>query len=194
MKYIKLLDGIKSNANGFEYKIGEVNVANNWNPKTMEPELMVGFSFSVEDKIIRWIHRGDTAYDVEIPEDAEVIDCSGPSCPNGVFRSNKIILSNPRKLNEEMVMDFYKKSNLPQKTYYHCIVVALHRSYLNVAKQIIKDKVNKENINDCINEFESFITEKRDGLKHEFKYNDLWPEAKLIYDLLLELKEKYDKD
>ena len=194
MKYIKLLDGIKSNANGFEYKIGEVNVANNWNPKTMEPELMGGFSFSVEDKIIRWIHRGDTVYDVEIPEDAEVIDCSGPSCPNGVFRSNKIILSNPRKLNEEMVMDFYKKSNLPQKTYYHCIVVVLHRSYLNVAKQIIKDKVNKENINDCINEFESFITEKRDGLKHEFKYNDLWPEAKLIYDLLLELKEKYDKD
>ena len=25
MKYIKLVDGLKSNANGFEYKIGEIN-------------------------------------------------------------------------------------------------------------------------------------------------------------------------
>ena len=103
MKYIKLLDGIKSNANGFEYKIGEVNVANNWNPKTMEPELMGGFSFSVEDKIIRWIHRGDTAYDVEIPEDAEVILCDKEKC---IYRSNKIIVSNPRKITDEMVLDY----------------------------------------------------------------------------------------
>ena len=69
--YIKLLDGSKSNAGGFEYKIGKVNVADNWNPTTSDPKLMGGFNFSTDEKILRWIHRGDTVYDVIIPEDAE---------------------------------------------------------------------------------------------------------------------------
>ena len=112
MKYLKLVDGLKSNANGFEYKLGEVNVADVWNPSTFDAEKMGGFNFSVENKILRWIHRGDTLYDVEIPDDAEVIECPSPSCPHGVFRSNKIILLNPRKVTEDMVMDLYKKSNI----------------------------------------------------------------------------------
>ena len=192
MKYLKLLDGTKSNANKFEYKIGEINESETWNPTTFDPALMGGFNFSVENKILRWIHRGDTIYDVEIPEDAEVIDCPSPNCPHGVFRANKIILTNPRKVTENMVMDFYNKSDLPQKTYYQCIVVALFKKYINVAKQIIKDKVNNNNIDDCINEFERFITDKHDGVKHEFNYDDLWQEAKDVYDILLEIKKGAD--
>ena len=193
MKYLKLVDGVKSNANGFEYEIGKVNVADTWNPTSFEPEIMGGFNFSVENKILRWIHRGDTIYDVEIPEDAEVIDCPSPSCPHGVFRSNKIILLNPRKLTEEMAADFYKKSDLPQKTYYQCIVVALFKNYVNLAKLIIKEKVNKDNINDCINEFERFVTDKHDGVEHKFSYDDLWEEGKNIYNILLDIKnDKYN--
>ncbi len=30
---------------------------------------MGGFNFSTEDKILRWLVRGDTLYDVIIPED-----------------------------------------------------------------------------------------------------------------------------
>ena len=37
--------------------------------KTTAPKKAV-----VPEKIIRWLHRGDTLYDVIIPEDAEVID------------------------------------------------------------------------------------------------------------------------
>ena len=188
MKYLKLVDGVKSNASGFEYKIGEINISDVWNPNEIDPKLMGGFNFSVENKILRWVHRGDTIYDVEIPEDAEVIDCPSQNCPHGVFRSNKIILLNPRKVTEEMVMDFYFKSDLPQKTYYQCIVVMLYRNYINVAKQIIKDKVNKENIEECINEFELMITEKHDGIKHRFNYDELWQDAKDIYDILLSIK------
>ena len=189
MKYLKLVDGLKSNANGFEYKIGEINEAEVWNTTSFDPAIMGGFNFSVDTKIIRWIHRGDAIYDVEIPEGAEVIDCSGPNCPNGVFRSNKIILSNPRKVTEDMVMNFYKKSDLPQKTYYQCLVVLLYKNYTRVAKQIIKDKINKDNIDDCISEFERFITDKHDGLEHKFNYDDLWQEAKNIYDILLNIKK-----
>ena len=39
-KYLKVLDGTKSNAGEFNYKINEVNVADNWNPLKEEPEQM----------------------------------------------------------------------------------------------------------------------------------------------------------
>lgn len=188
MKYLKLVDGTKSNANGFEYKVGEVNIADRWDPNEMDPKMMGGFNFSVENKILRWVHRGDTLYDVEIPEDTEVVDCPSPNCPHGVFRANKIILTNPRKVTEEMVMHFYLVSDLPIKTYYQCIVVMLFRKYVNVAKKIIEDKVNKDNIDDCIKEFERMITNKHDGIEHTFNYDELWDEAKSIYDILLSIK------
>ena len=72
-KYVRVMDGLKSNAGGFEYKLDEVNVADNWNPNSLEAEEMGGFNFGTEDKILRWLHRGDTIYDVIIPDDAEVI-------------------------------------------------------------------------------------------------------------------------
>ena len=37
MKYVKVMDGLKSNAGDFEYKLGEVNIANNWNPNADNP-------------------------------------------------------------------------------------------------------------------------------------------------------------
>lgn len=124
MKYLKVMFGNKSNANviGYEYKIGEVNIANNWNPKATKPEEMGGFNFSVEDKIIRWLVRGDTIYDVEIPEDAEMICVLHPATPYGVYRANKIIISNPRKVTDKMAMELYKKSTIPEKTYYKAMV------------------------------------------------------------------------
>lgn len=187
-KYIRLMDGIKSNAGGFEIKLGEINVAKTWNPTVYDPAIMGGFNFSTEEKILRWIHRGDTVYDVELPNDAEVIDCPSKNCPHGVFRTNKIILTNPRKVTEDMVLDFYKKSNLPENTYYQCLVVLLYKGYVNVAKYIIEDRINKNNINDCIEEFERMITDKHDGNVYEFKYDELWDEAKEIYDILLKIK------
>lgn len=59
-KFVRVMDGTKSNAGGFEYKLDEVNISNNWNPKESEPEKMGGFNFGSEDKILRWLHRGDT--------------------------------------------------------------------------------------------------------------------------------------
>ena len=61
-KYVKVVDGLKSNAGGFEYKIDEVNETDNWHPETMDGKEIGGFSFSVEEKLIRWIIRGDTLY------------------------------------------------------------------------------------------------------------------------------------
>ena len=158
-KYLKVMFGniSSANGNGLEYKVGEVNVAEIWNPNESDPKKMGGFNFSVEDKILRWLVRGDTIYDVIIPEDAEVVDCPNESAPHGVFRTNKIIITNPRPVTDEMAMDLYYKSNLPEKSYFKAMAGCSVRGYINTAKQIVKDKVNKDNINLALEEFNDFF-------------------------------------
>lgn len=146
-KYMRVMYGTKSHANGLEYKIDEINEAENWNPNADNPEDFGGFNFSTEDKVLRWILRGDTLYDVEIPKDAEFIECENKNTPHGIFRSNKIILTNPRILTNDLVMDLYLKSDLPDNTYFQCLTLLSLRNYDKVCEKIIKDKVNKNNVN-----------------------------------------------
>ncbi len=153
-KYLKVMFGNKGV--NFNYKIDEVNIANNWNPNTFDPKEMGGFNFSTEDKILRWLVRGDTVYDVIIPEDAEVIDCPSESAPHGVFRSNKIILTNPRPMTDELAMNFYLKSDLPEKSYYKSLAGCAIRGYKKTCLKIINDRVNKDNIDLVLSEIDDF--------------------------------------
>ena len=43
------------------------------------PKVIGGFSVSTENKIIRWIFRGDTIYDVTFPDDSEIIEIDNPA-------------------------------------------------------------------------------------------------------------------
>lgn len=156
-KYVRVMFGNKSGANGFEFKQNEVNIAEYWNPKETEPDKMGGFNFSVDNKILRYLVRGDTICDVTIPNDAEIIDCPSESCPHGIFRANKIIISNLRPMTDEIAYDFYKKADLPEKSFYKSMAGCAVRGYKNTTFQIIKDKVNKDNINLVIEEFEDFV-------------------------------------
>ena len=108
-KYVRVMGGVISNAGGFNYKLDEINIATIWNPAFLEPEKMGGFNFSTEDKILRWLHRGDTIYDVIVPEDAEIIVCDEEK---GIYRANKIIVTNPRIITDDLVLDLYKKTTL----------------------------------------------------------------------------------
>lgn len=76
-KYVKVMFNKTSGANDYEYKINEVNISNNWNPIAEKGRDFGGFNYTTEDCILRWLHRGDTIYDVEIPEDAENIKIDG---------------------------------------------------------------------------------------------------------------------
>ena len=156
-KYVRVMFGNTSSANGFEFKENEVNVAEHWNPNESEPDKMGGFNFSVEDKILRYLVRGDTLCDVTLPDDAEVIDCPSNSCPHGVFRANKIIVSNIRPMNDDLAYYFYKKADLPEKSFYKSMAGCAVRGYKNTTMQIIKDRVNKNNIDLVISEFEDFV-------------------------------------
>ena len=159
LKFIKVMFGTKSKAgNGFEYKIGEINETDNWHPETNDSEEIGGFNFSIEEKILRWLVRGDTLYDVTIPENTEVFDCESTSAPHGVFRSNRIIINNPRPMTDEMAMSFYEKSILPEKSYFKAMAGCSVRGYMNTAIKIFTDKVIKENFELAFSEFKDFVT------------------------------------
>ena len=144
----------------YEYKIGEVNVANTWNHKAERGRDFGGFNYTTEDCILRWLHRGDTLYDVEIPKDAENIKLEGATT---IYRCNKIILTNPRKVTDEMAMEFYKKSNIPEKSYYKALGAVALMNYKNTALAILRDKVNKNNIDIVLEEWNDFIQNGGDG-------------------------------
>lgn len=155
-KYVRVMFGKTSSANGYEFKENEINIADKWNPNETEPDKMGGFNFSVEDKILRYLVRGDTICDITIPSDAEIIDCPNESCPHGIFRANKIIVSNIRPMTDEIAMDIYKKTDLPEKSYYKSMAGCTIRGYRNTTMQILMDKVNENNIDLVISEFEDF--------------------------------------
>ena len=100
-KFVKVMYGTTSGAKSdFEYKLGEVNMSNNWNPKVDSGKEFGGFNYCDEKCILRWLHRGDTIYDVEVPKDAENIKLDGATT---IYRTNKIIVKNPRKVNDDLI-------------------------------------------------------------------------------------------
>ena len=178
-KYLKVMFGNKGV--NYEYKINEVNIADIWNPNASDPKDFGGFNFSTEDKILRWLVRGDTIYDVEIPEDADIIDCPSESAPHGVLRSNKIILTNPRLMTDELAMDFYLKSDLPEKSYYKSLAGVAIRGYRNTSLKIIEDKVNKENIDLVLSEIDDFTKPYQNDLNDTYNvYNEVIKKLKDI--------------
>lgn len=177
MKYVRVMDGLKSNAGGFNYKLDEVNISEKWDNTTLEPEKMGGFNFSTEDKILRWLHRGDTIYDVIIPKGAEVILCDEEK---GIYRSNKIIITNPRTITDDMVIDLYNKTSLSDKIIAECLVTLLWKKRKEISKYIIKDRVNLNNIDIILNEFIRYAGE--DNLYSE--------SGREIYDILKEIQSE----
>ena len=154
-KYVKVMFGTTSGANkDLEYKIGEVNVANNWNPTASNGKEFGGFNYTTEDCILRWLHRGNFIYDVEIPEDAETVRLEGATV---VYRTNKIILKNPRQINDADAMHYYNISNIPQKSYYKALSAVAIMNYKQTALQILNDKVNINNIDEVLEEWNDFI-------------------------------------
>lgn len=179
-KYVRVMDGINSNAGNFEYKIDDINISPIWNPKETDNKKMGGFNFTTEDKLLRWFHRGDTLYDVIIPEDAEVILFNEEK---GIWRTNKIIVTNPRKITDDLVLEIYKKTTLSNKILAQCLQTLIWKNRLEISKYIVKDKVNKENVDEFISEFENYT--KKSEI---FNYNELSKECKIIYDMLVQIK------
>lgn len=191
-KYVRVMDGLKSNAGGFDYKLDELNVARNWNPNGLTPEEMGGFNFGTEDKILRWLHRGDTIYDVIIPDDAELIKVDDEK---GIYRSNKIIVTNPHKIDDEMVYELYKKCTLSDKIIAQCLLTLIWKNRLEISKYIIKDRVNLNNVNEILDEFVNYAGEKNLAYESTKEIFNILKEIQSPIDISLYVdKEPYIKD
>ena len=184
MKFVRVMDKDVSNASGLKFKIGEVNISTEWDSNATTLDTIKGINFSTKGSIIRWIRRGDTLYEVELPEDAEVIKCPGTFTPDGIYRTNKIIVKNPVPLTEEVVMNLYKKSNIPEKTYHDVLAILAIRGFEKVCMQLIKDRVNKDTIDEFLNGYIDFgkndIKDNNFGLYEKYK------------DKLIEIKREFD--
>ena len=140
---------------------------------------MGGFNFGTEDKILRWLHRGDTIYDVIIPDNTEVIKVDNEK---GVYRSNKIIITNPRKITDEMILELYKKNTLSTKILAQCLLVLIWKNKLEISKYIIKDIVSLKNVDEILEEFINYAGDKY------LTYDSVQE----IYNILKEIKSPID--
>lgn len=155
-KFVKVMFNLTSGADkDFEYKIDEVNVASNWNPNAKNGKDFGGFNYCSEECILRWLHRGDTIYDVIVPDDAENIRLDRATT---LYRTNKIIISNPKKVDDELALHFYQISKMPEKSYYKALAVVSIMNYKKTAYAIFKDKINKDNIDEVLEEWNDFIS------------------------------------
>ena len=56
-----------------------------------------------------------------------------------------------------MALYFYEISKIPEKSYYKALGVVSIMNYRKTAYAILKDRVNKENIDDVLDEWNNFI-------------------------------------
>ena len=184
MKYLKWVfkDNIGHRDNQ-KFEIGKVITCDTWDPNNSDWDKRGGFNFTNEECALRWMSRGDTLYEVEIPPDGEILEVRNDKTPGGIIVANKIILKNPISISAELLMEFYKKSKLPLTTYFECIGLLASRGYYDIALKIIKDKVNMDNIDLALEEFNSSIKPW-----HEVDY-DCYNRAKEILD---EIKSPID--
>ena len=79
--------------------------------------------------------------------------------------------------------DLYIKSDLPEKSYYKALGAVAVMNYKKTAFKILKDKVNKNNINEVLEEWNEFID--HDGKNDRKDSNET---VKLVERMLLEIK------
>lgn len=184
MKYLKwaFKDNIGHKDNQ-KFEIGKIITCDIWDPNNDDWDKRGGLNFTNEECALRWMSRGDTLYEVEIPSDGEILEVINDKTPGGIIVANKIILKNPIPISEELLVNFYKKSVLPLSTYFECIGLLASRGYYDIALMIIKDKVNMDNIDLALDKFNNSLKPW-----HEVDY-DCYNKVKVI---LEEIKSPID--
>ena len=73
-------------------------------------------------------------------------------------------MKNPKIITDDMCIEFYKISNVPEKTYFQILAIMAGKGFENICEKIIQDKVNENNIQECINEYLQFSFYKENGI------------------------------
>lgn len=184
-KYYRVIQTIKKYNDGRRFPLDEIVIADNKvNLNATDRTKMGGFCISSYEYIFRWLIRGDTLCEVKIPDDTKIYKTVSD---NGIYIADKIILTNPKKINDDLAMELYRKSTLPEISYFKAMTACSICGYTNTAMKVCNDKVNKENVNIAITELEDFCKRRND----EKYINDplAIESVKILYDRLKEIKK-----
>ena len=72
----------------------------------------------------------------------------------------KNIIKNPRKIDDDLALYYYKIPKMPEKAYYESLGVVSIMNYRKTAYKILETRVNKNNINNVLEEWNYFINKK----------------------------------
>lgn len=183
-KYYRVIQTIKEYNDGRKFPIDKLVESDNKVDlnATIKSEIG-GFCISTYEYIFRWLIRGDTLCEVKIPKDTKIYKTVSE---NGIYVSEKIILTNPQIINDNFAMKLYEKSKLPEISYFKAMTACAICGYINTALKVCEDKVNKKNVDIAILELENFCQRRKaENYEKDFlKENNV----KKIYDKLLEIK------
>ncbi|MDO4283147.1 MAG: hypothetical protein Q4D02_05855 [Clostridia bacterium] len=158
-KYYRVIHTIKEYSDGRRFPMNEIVVSDkkiNFNA-TVQSE-MGGFCISTYEYIFRWLIRGDTLCEVKIPEDCKIYKTISK---NGIYIAEKMILSNPKKIDDDFATELYFNSNLVEESYFQAMTACAICGYISTALKVCEEQVNKENVNIAIAELESFCKRRK---------------------------------
>ncbi len=157
-KYVKSINTIREYKDGRRFLIDEVVIADKpINILATEKDDMGGLNVTNYQSVLRWIIRGDTLCDVTIPDDGKIYETVSPSVIHGTFRADKIILSNPRIIDDNLALELYQKSNLPWKSYIQILAYISTQNFNETCYKIFEDKINKENAKQALDIYDNYL-------------------------------------
>lgn len=153
-KYYRVIQTIKEYKDGKKFPIDEVVVADKKIDLNATESMEMGeFCVSTYNYVFRWLIRGDTLCEVKIPEDSKFYKTVSE---NDVYVYEKMILTNPKKIDDNFAMELYKTSTLNEISYFRAMTACAICGYINIALKVCEDKVNKTNVDIVIKELEDF--------------------------------------
>ena len=178
--YYRVIQTKKAYRDGRYFPLNEVVIADQKvDLNATDRTKLGGFCISTYDYVFRWLIRGDTLCKVIIPDDTKIYKTASE---NGIYVADKMILTEPVLIDDDVALKLYNASCLPEISYFKALTACSICGYINTALKVLEDKVNKSNVDTAISEFEDFCKRRK-----EEKYVDS-PEnieaVKLIHDKL----------
>ena len=160
IKFYRVIQTVKEYSDGKRFPIDEIVIADKKINFNAEQQIdMGGFCVSTFDYIFRWLIRGDTLCEVIIPEYEKIYKTVSE---NGIYIAEKIILTNPKKIDDDFATELYLKSNLPEVSYFKAMTACAICGYIKTALKVCEDKVNKTNVDIVIKELEDFCQRRKE--------------------------------
>ena len=160
IKFYKVIQTVKEYRDGKKFPLNEiVTCERRINFNAEEQKDMGGFCVSTFDYIFRWLIRGDTLCEVIIPENKKIYKTVSE---NGIYIAEKIILTNPKRIDDNFATELYLNSNIPEISYFKAMTACAICGYMNTALKVCEDKVNKDNVDIAITELDEFCKRRNE--------------------------------